>query len=500
VNYDDNVYVTDNLHVKYGLDWDEVKWAFSSYDANNWHPLTWLSHMLDCEFFGLNPARHHQSNLLLHALNVGLLFWVLVRATGYAGRSFMVAALFALHPINVESVAWIAERKNLLSMLFFLLALGAYRWYAREPRLARYVVVGLLFVLGLMAKPQIVTFPLLLLLWDYWPLERILPTHDAPSCKSGAIPARSLGWLILEKLPLLLLAGGCAIVTLEAQRMNAAPYPFSVRVDNALVSYAWYVGKAVWPSHLALLYPHPPGSPPVWQVVAASLFLLVATALVIAGRRRRYLPVGWLWFLGTLVPMIGLVQVGRQAMADRYAYLSFIGLFIMVCWGVAEWSEDLHLSRAWMATASVSVLLALAVVAHRQIGYWSNSVTLWTRTLAVTSNNYEAENDFGVALMDQGKLDEALLHLRAAVAIAPLQPIPYLNLARCEQLRGELRPAIEHYKKVITLTEGDIPNNAQWRHDAFKNMSVAYHDLGDTAHAYANLDEAQTLARKYGRK
>jgi len=500
VNYDDDAYVTSNLQVKYGLDRAGVKWAFTSYDANNWHPLTWLSHMLDCELFGLNPARHHESNLLLHALNAALLFWVLTRATGYTGRSFMVAALFALHPINVESVAWIAERKNMLSMLFFLLALGAYRRYVREPRLARYVIVGLLFALGLMSKPQIITFPFVLLLWDYWPLGRMFPAGSEPSSGTVVIPARSFSWLILEKLPLLLLAVASAVVTMEAQRENTVSYPLAVRVGNAVVSYAWYVAKTFWPSNLALLYPHPPGSPPALQVVAASLFLLEVTALVIVGRRRRCLLVGWLWFLGTLLPMVGLVQVGRQAMADRYAYLSFIGLFIMLCWGLAELSEQRHLSRTWLAAASLAALLGMVAVSHRQIGYWSNSITLWTRTLAVTSNNYEAENDLGVALMEGGKLNEALPHLRSAMAIAPLAPIPHLNLGRCEQRLAYLPQAIEQYQKVIGLTQGDIVNNVRFRHEAFKNMGVAYHDLGDTAHAYENVDEANALLRKYGHK
>ena len=355
-----------------------------------------------------------------------------------------------------------------------------------------------LFALGLLAKPQIITFPFVLLLWDFWPLRRMLSVQDE-SCFGPAIPAQKLSWLVFEKLPLLLLTIASAVVTLEAQRENITPYPFSVRVGNALVSYGWYVAKAFWPSHLALLYPHPSGSPPVLEVVAAALFLLVVTALVIMGWRRPYLLVGWLWFVGTLVPMIGLVQAGRQAMADRYAYLSFVGLFIMVCWGAADWAKRMHLRTAWVATVSIAALLALAAVAHRQVAYWSDSITLWTRTLAVTSQNYEAENDLGVALMVRGRLDEALVHLRSAAAIAPLQPIPYLNLGRCEQLRGDLAQAIVYYKKVISLTEGDISNNVQSRHDAFHNMGVAYHDLGDSPHAYESIDEANALVRKYGR-
>jgi len=500
VSYDDDIYVTNNWHIKYGLSWKGVKWAFTDSYGDNWHPLTWLSHGVDCQLFFLNSGRHHATNLLLHTMNAVLLFWVLLRATGYTGRSFMVAALFALHPINVESVAWVAERKNLLSTLFFLLALAAYRWYAREPRVGRYATVALLFALGLMAKPQIITLPFVLLLWDYWPLRRMSAGADNAASESGGIPARSFRWLVLEKLPLLVLAAASAVITLHAQREATTPYPFSVRIANAIVSYAWYVRKAFWPSRLAILYPHAPGFPPIWQVIAAFLFLLAVSALTVALRRQRYLLVGWLWFLGTLVPMIGLVQVGRQAMADRYAYLSFVGLFIMICWGVAEWSEQLHLRPAWLRVAAAVVLLALAAVTHRQIGYWRNSNALWLRSLQVTSPNYEAENNLGVVLMNDGRLEEALPHLRAAVALSPLSPINNLNLAICEQRHGDLAQAIEHYQAVIRLTQNDIPNNAKWRYDAFKNMSLTYRDLGDSPHTQQSHEEAQKLLREYGNK
>jgi len=499
VSYDDDIYVTNNWHIKYGLTWNAVKWAFTDFYADNWHPLTWLSHGLDCQLFFLNSGRHHATNLLLHTINAVLLYWVLLRATGFAGRSFMVAALFALHPINVESVAWVAERKNLLSMLFFLLALGAYRWYVSAPRAGRYATVALLFALGLMSKPQIITLPFVLLLWDYWPLKRLFPNCEF-ALEARVAPAKSISWLVLEKLPLLILAAASAVVTLHAQREATTPYPFAFRLANALVSYAWYVEKAFWPSRFALLYPHPSGLPPVGQMVAASLLLLAVTALVVAARRRRYLRVGWLWFLGTLVPMIGLVQVGRQAMADRYAYLSLVGLFIMVCWGAAEWAEQVHLRPLWMGAASAAVLLLLAMVTHRQISYWKDSYALWTRSLQVTSPNNEAENNLGLVMMNDGRLEEALPHLRAAVAINPLSAINNLNLAICEQRHRDLAQAVEHYQTVIRLTQTDIPNNAKWRYDAYKNLSVTYRDLGDSPHAQQAREEAQNLLREYGGK
>jgi protein O-mannosyl-transferase len=446
-----------------------------------------------------------------------------------------VAALFAVHPINVESVAWVSERKNLLSMFFFLLALAAYRRYAEssfkfrvssfklvnsfwdssksddrsglkletrnwELPFGRYLLVMLLFAFGLMAKPQIITLPFVLLLWDYWPLRRMFADSRPGTQPREEIRGKSLYSLVLEKVPLLFLVAASAIITLHAQREAATPYPLSVRLANALVSYAWYVRKAIWPSHLAILYPHPAGLPPVRQMVAASLLLVVLTVLVIAARRRRYLVTGWLWFLGTLVPMIGLVQVGRQAMADRYAYLSFVGLFIMVVWGAAEWSERQHLNPVWLRAASVMAVLALAIVTHRQIGYWQDSYALWSRSIQVTSPNHEAENNLGVLLMNDGRLAEALPHLQAAVAISPLSIINNVNLGICERRRGEFSQAIEHFQTVLRLTENDIPNNAKRRYDALKNLSFTYRDMGDIPRAQQSYDEAQDLLRKYAGK
>ncbi len=341
---DDGGYVTENTHVTSGLSWDTVKWAITTYYASNWHPLTWISHAVDCQFFHLSPAGPHDVNVVLHLFNVVLIFWVLWRATGYAGRSLMVAALFALHPLNVEAVAWVAERKTMLSMLFFLLSLGAYRWYACKPRVGRYIVVTLLFVLGLMAKPQAITLPCVLLLWDYWPLRRLrIGNSQSDSNPETGIPTRSFYELIKEKIPLFVICLIDSYVTMKAQRVGRPqywPYTFAVRLENAIVAYARYVQKAFWPAHLGPMYLHPGNSIRWWQVVLALTFLLAVTALAAVWWRRRYLAVGWLWFLGTMVPMIGLLQVGRQSMADRYAYLPFIGLFIMLSWGVAEWAQD----------------------------------------------------------------------------------------------------------------------------------------------------------------
>ncbi len=487
-NYDDADYVFDNFHVKAGLRWSTVTWAFTTFAAANWHPLTWLSHAADVQFFHLEPAGHHDMNLLLHTLNVLLLFWVLQRATGCVGRSAMVAALFALHPINVESVAWIAERKNLLSMLFFLLALDAYRRYAFKPDSSRYVQVAVLFAMGLMCKPQVITLPFVLLLWDYWPLRRMFA--DGQESSASLIAPKSFSDLVWEKLPLLSLSAASAFITIKAQGAGGATswYPPSVRVENAVVAYARYVGMAFWPAGLAPMYPHPGNSLTLWQIATAFLFLLVVTAVVIASYRRRYLPVGWFWFLGTMVPMIGLKQVGAQAMADRYAYLPLVGLFMMICWAVPDWFQRRRLQTVWLAVSGVAVLLALAMVAHRQIGYWSDHVALWTHTLQVTTGNWQAENNLGMALLRRGRMEEAIPHFRAAAAIDPSDPVSNMNIGIYEHSHGNVPMAIEYYKKTLSLAR-----NPKLKAQAYNNLAYAYKDLGDYADAQQNLQAAVSV-------
>ncbi|MGB8889153.1 MAG: tetratricopeptide repeat protein [Candidatus Korobacteraceae bacterium] len=514
---DDAAYLTDNVHIKYGLDWEGVKWAFTTFYVANWHPITWLSHALDCELFRLNPGRHHNVNVLLHGLDAVLVFWVLLRATGYLGRSAMVAGLFALHPINVESVVWIAERKNLLSMLFFLLALAAYRWYAVRPRMDRYLVVALLFAAGLMSKPQVITLPFVLLLWDYWPLQRMFSGsgEDSPGLTPAAteIPPRKLSWLIAEKLPLLALSATSAVITMKAQQAGGAINPLNsyglpVRLENAVVSYVLYIGKAIWPAHLAAFYPYPAGSLTRLQILASALFLLLVTALVLFNRRRRYLLVGWFWFLGTLVPMIGAVQVGDQGMADRYAYLPFVGLFIMICWGLADLlpkpvvqAESLgsgaverrSVSRIGLAIASMAVLVALAAVTHRQIGYWRDDVTLWSHAAQVTTGNYQAETYLGQALLRRENPDAAVPHFQTAIAMYPAGPTAYLFLGYAEQQRGNLREAIAQYQKALDVTQSYGQAAARVRLPALENMGHAYRALGDYTRGNQCLQAAQDL-------
>jgi protein O-mannosyl-transferase len=486
LNYDDGPYVTENDQVQAGLTWLTVKWAFTTFAVGEWHPLTWLSHALDCQWFGLDPGAHHDTSLLLHTLNVVLLFWVLQAATGYAGRSAMVAALFALHPINVESVAWIAERKNLLSMFFFLLALGAYRWYALRPRIGRYLVVGLLFVLGLLSKPQIITFPFVLLLWDYWPLQRMSFADDQSAKPDDrVIPTRSFFWLLTEKLPLFALSAASGLMTMAAARTDTEKilYPRHIRIETAIVSYMQYLRHAFYPAHLGVFYPHPGSMLRPWHAYATLFILVAITALVFEARRRRYLLVGWLWFVGTLVPMLGLQPVGykgMQGIADRYAYLPFIGLFIMICWGVPDlFSNRLSATkRTWLTGLSLAVLLALAVLTHRQLTYWSDNASLWSHTLQVTGPNWLAENNLGKILMSEGREDEGMAHFFRAVSIYPTDPVSNMNIALYEQKHGNLSEAVAHFKIAITMSHDEKLKIA-----ALNSLGRAYTDLGDPARA-----------------
>jgi len=511
VNYDDMVYVVNNPHIQSGLDWDTISWAFTTFYQFNWHPLTWLSHAIDVQMFQLEPGGHHAMNLLLQVVNVLLLFWVLLRATGYAGRSAMVAGLFALHPINVESVAWISERKNLLSMLFFLLGLGAYRWYlssppmgksslkmqpARESRAGRYIAVALLFAMGLMSKPQIIAFPFLLLLWDYWPLQRMAAPADGRSSgtlTAPILPARGFWWLVKEKIPLFAMCAASAVVTVMAQKSGGAVvslevYPFSIRLTNAIVAYARYIGKAVWPTNLIPIYPHPWHALPMSQVIPALALLLIITVLAVMGRSHRYLLVGWLWFLGAMVPMIGLVHVGNQAMADRYAYLPFIGLFLLVCWGVSDLAERRHVPVILLRCGGMIVLLVLAVVTHHQLAYWNDNVTLWTHSIEASTDNYVAHDNLALLLIDRGQTEEAMQHFQAALAIYPSDPTSNLQIAVYDHQHGRLQEAIARYDQMISITP-DGPGRAE----LFSNKGLVYLDLRDNAGARENLDKAVAM-------
>ncbi|MGA3107395.1 MAG: tetratricopeptide repeat protein [Terriglobales bacterium] len=495
IRFDDDGYITDNPEVRAGLTWETVKWSFTTYQQANWHPLTWLSHALDCELFGLNPAGPHYVNVLLHAVNAILLFLLLQSATGFRWRSFIVAALFALHPINVESVAWAAERKNVLSTLFFLLALYAYGEYVRRPGVWKYSAVAGFFALALLTKPQVITFPLLLLLWDYWPLGRMGAIGSAEGAVRGWAFPKLWDWrLVLEKVPLLLLSAASAVITMKAQKAGGAIQTFTqfnmpVRLETAVVSYVRYIGKAFWPTQLEALYPHPTQLYPAWQALAAVVGLLLVTAWVLRARDQRYLAVGWFWFLGSLVPMIGLVQVGNQAMADRYAYTSFIGLFLMTIWFVGNWAQANHISGKWLALPAIACLLVLGIGTYRQVGYWHDTESMWRRTLAVSPENYVAQVNLGEFLMGVDKGDEAAEHFREAVRIRPEGLTASLNLGAYEDHRGNLAAAIERYQ-LVAQKAGD----SGMRATAYGSLGFVYRQMGQSEKAKQSFETALQVA------
>jgi tetratricopeptide (TPR) repeat protein len=489
LNYDDGMYVIQNPHVRAGLTFETFRWAITSTYAN-WHPLTWMSHALDYELFGLNAGGHHFVSVLFHALNVFLLFGLLTRATGRLAPSFVAAALFAVHPLNVESVAWISERKNVLSTTFFLLTLGAYGWYALKPDLKRYLSVLVLFALGLASKSMLVTLPFVLLLLDYWPLRRLWPQ---PSEGSRDFSPRSLKALVIEKLPLFLMSATDCAVTLVAQGKAGAVttferFPFPVRLANAIYSYVAYLWKTVWPAHLANVYPHPGSSLSAWKVVAAAALLIIASTAFLKLRSSRYLIVGWLYFLGTLIPVIGLVQVGDQAMADRYAYVPLIGIFVMAAWASAEiCTRSVIKGRLYFAAFAV-VLFALSYATYRQIGYWRDSITLWSHTLAETQDNFVAENGLGGALIQANRADDAYPHFQRASMIAPKDPLSHADMGTYLHQHGRLSEAVAQYEMAVQLT-----SNPGVLVNTYTNLGSAYRQMGDFTESQASLNQALRL-------
>ena len=488
-NYDDDNYVTNNSHVQAGLVWDTASWALRSTEYSNWHPLTWLSHALDYTLYGLNPHGHHLTNVLFHMLNVVLLFLLLARATGATGRSLLIAALFAVHPFTVESVAWIAERKNVLSTFFFLLTLGAYGWYALKPGLKRYFVVVALFVLGLAAKPMVVTLPCVLLLLDFWPLRRIQGWGQLPADAAFAVPQARFSRLVLEKLPLFALAAADGAVTIFAQHSGGAMglvLPLGVRLENAVYAYALYVWKAFWPARLAVFYPHPGAAFAVWQIGLAALFVFTVTTLVWRQRfARPYLLTGWLWFLGTLVPVIGLIQVGQQAIADRYAYIPLIGIVVMMVWSAADLADHRQLSFRSRPRIAAIVLAILVLFTCDQLRYWRSAVDLWTHTVDVTKDNFFAEQNLGAALLASDRYQEALPHFEKAVKLRPFEAGGHLNLGGDFALIDRPRDAIVEYETAIPLV-----SNPNMLIPAYNTLGRLYAEIGNYEKARASYQQA----------
>jgi hypothetical protein len=513
INYDDQSYVTKNVHIHNGLTWETFTWALTATEETNWHPLTWLSHAFDWQLYGQNPAGHHLTSVLLHCVNVVLLFLLLLWATGLLGRSLLVAALFAAHPFNVESVVWIAERKNVLSTLFFLLALGAYGWYAAKPNVKRYLLLALLFTLGLAAKPMVITLPFVLLLLDFWPLGRIrggtrepLPplrknrrarSQDLEADAHFSVPQAPFSQLILEKLPLLLLSVASAIVTVIAQHRGGAvrsleTIPLWLRTENATYSYARYIWKAFWPAHFALYYPlH---RLDFWRLGLAVLFLLVVSGIAWKQRlTRRYLLVGWLWYLGTLVPVIGIIQVGDQAMADRYAYLPLIGIFVMIVWSLADWADRMKVGVPLRAATAAIVLAALSFVTWQQGGYWRSSYDVWTHTLAITRSNPLAETNLGDALHALHRPEDALPHFQNAANMQPKDPVRRANLAEDLAECGRPQEAIAEYETAVHLTS-DPDRQAR----SYQSLAVLYGAVGEYSKARESYREALQIDPQLG--
>ncbi len=472
VNFDDGKYVEFNPNVQAGVTLAGVKWAFTATHASNWHPLTWLSHMLDCELFGLNPGRHHLTSLAFHLANTLLVFALWRRMTKAQWRSAVVAALFALHPLHVESVAWISERKDVLSTFFFLLTLWAYARHARtltgerlelaeKKSLARqlfrfpafYCLAVLFFALGLMSKPMLVTLPFVLLLLDYWPLER---------CQPSAF--RRLIW---EKLPFFALSFASCAVTFVAQRKGGAVASLTTvstdaRFSNAVISYARYLGKMIWPVDLAVFYPYPKAWP-VWQVATAALFLVVVTVSVIRVRQHaRYWATGWFWYLGTLVPVIGLVQVGGQAMADRYTYIPLIGVFVAVVWGLADLAATTSFRRALLGTVTVMLLAVCGWLTHKQVELWRDSVRLFKHALAVVPPSALAHDSLGSALLARNEFSEAKIHYEAALKLLPNNPNALSNLGTILGREGKLEEAIRCFQTALNYDPQHAPAHYNW--------------------------------------
>ncbi len=453
VGFDDELYVTKNFNVQKGFTVKGLKWAFTTFHSANWHPITWLSHMSDCEFYGLNPIGHHWTNVEFHIANTLLLFFILQYMTQSIWRSALVAALFALHPLHVESVAWVAERKDVLSTFFGMLALLAYCRYAKQPSLAGYLLVILFLSLGLMAKPMLVTLPFLLLLLDFWPLARLR--------------IENVSRLVLEKIPLFVPVVISSCLTFMAQQSSGAVVPlesFSLkaRIVNAFVSYTSYVVKAIWPSNLAVFYPHQGNTLPAWQIIVAVLLIVVATFLSIRTLKKYpYIAIGLFWYLGTLVPVIGLVQVGSQAMADRYTYIPLIGLFIIVSWGASELTLKWHYRKIFLVVSWASILTALTACAYSQAGHWKNDITLFQHALKVTDNNWPAHYNLGVAWYERKKFDDAVLQFEQVLKIKPDHAGARNNLAKILFNHGKFEEAALQLKEALKYKphDADICNN-----------------------------------------
>ena len=497
INFDDPEYVYENPEINAGLTAHGVIWAFTHLPSPDWFPLTSISHMLDVQFYGLRAGGHHLTSVLVHTAVVILLFLVLRQMTGTLWRSAFVAAVFAIHPLRVESVAWVAERKDLLSGLFFMLTLGAYVRYVRKRRFGRYVLMAILFTCGLLSKPVFVTVPLMLLLLDYWPLRRF----------EQQLAIRGL---ILEKIPLLILSLTVSVATITGQTgevVSMEPLPFVWRVNNAFVSYVTYIWQMIWPARLAIFYPHPQNHLALWEIVVAIALLIAMTVLAFALRKRcPYLIVGWFWYLVMLAPVIGVVQVNLQGHADRYTYLAQIGLYLLVVWSIADLSLSWPYRRQILSVAASLVIVALAWSAWIQTAYWRDSESLWTHAIAVTSDNDTAQADLADLLLRRGRLSEAVFHSQEALRIRPGNADAHNTLGIALFQMGDLKDAVAHWKQSLEIQPGNMnaQTNLAWAlatapdaslRDGTKAVELAQNVARRAGHANAMV--LRTLAASY---
>jgi hypothetical protein len=481
---DDDVYITENPFVVGGLKSENIKWAFLNSHGGFWVPLTWLSYMIDSQLHGLKPGYYHMTNLIFHICNTLLLFFIFRQMTGDVAQSWFVAALFAVHPVHVESVAWISERKDLLFAFFWLLTMGSYCYYVKRPGFWRYFLVILFFIAGLMSKPMIVTLPFVLLLLDYWPLRRL--RFKGVARAETESPQGSPAKIVLEKVPLILLSIGAGVLTLLKQQAHGAvsslgSFPISHRISNALVSYLKYMVNMIWPHDLAAVYPYP-ASIPLWQILGTCLLMILLTFLIFKlSAKHPYLAVGWLWFLGTLIPVIGIIKIGSHAMADRYTYMTFVGLYIIVAWGLPDIFNRFGVKKIVLGSAAAAAIVVLMLAAKNQTSTWRNSIRLFTHAIEVTEDNYLAQRNLGLALAYQGKLNPAMAHFMKALKINPKSARSYNDIGTCLMITGKIDDAIGYLKKALDLQP---------------NFAKAHNNLGLVLMAKRNYGEAAAHFRE----
>ena len=469
IRLDDSAYVTDNLFVKKGISLDGIKWAFSEVYVDYWHPLTWLSHMSDIQLFGLNPGMHHLTNLVFHILNAILLFIVLDRMTGAVLKSTAVAVFFALHPLHVESVAWISERKDVLSAFFWMLTMLSYHWYILKRTILRYLTVVTPFILGLMSKPMLVTLPFVLLLLDFWPLNRFNSdwenVHERNPSFLNTFRSSNrrhlLSILILEKIPLIMLGMVSCVITVYGQKSvgamrDLATIELSSRVSNAITAYITYLGKMLWPTHLAIFYPYPNSIQPLWVLLCAIVLLSITVCGFLYAKKSPYLIVGWFWYLGTLMPVIGIIQVGDQLMADRYTYIPLIGIFLIVVWGFTDFVAKWRYKKVFLGGSSAIIFALLIISTWLQIGFWKNNEALFSHAVTVTENNYLAHGILGSVFIAKGDVNVGIKEYYEAIRINPYYYLAYFRLGEVFTRRKEYDKAIEYYSKGLEIKPEDI--------------------------------------------